>query len=304
MISVVLGKRYERLLFFTAPLTLATILIALVAKASTQQSERVDARCFAMAAVAIEGQLEELDKAFKTKKEKWEESPIEYRLLLSRTWIYGSDEIGPCYSKIDKELDAGLENRAPSEIIKIFKDRAHKLLETPLNAYGISFPKEATVDILVTKINMDFLTLSRILQIVLLPAILLWLGSLYGTRYREALTISRASQLSEVFPHIINQYPAFDPPSIRKRDPIAPYHKSIAKLWYGFTRVTLLAIFVIPPVAFYLYGLFLSGSEDFNLAYLIGGVVVGLFTITNLLAEFLPSHYHKIFPSQANAGRF
>jgi len=57
-------------------------------------------------------------------------------------------------------------------------------------------------------------------------------------------------------------------------------------------------------VAFYLYGLYLSGSEDFNLAYLIGGVVVGLFTITNLLAEFLPSHYHKIFPSQANAGRF
>ena len=290
MISVALGKRYERLLFFTAPLTLATILIALVAKASTQQSERVDARCFAMATVAIENKLEELDKTWKKKKEKWEKSPIEYQLLLSRTWIYGSDAVGTCYSKIKKELDAGLEHRPPAEIVKYLKDRTQKLLETPLNAYGISLPKEATIDILVTKINMDFLTLSRILQIVLLPAILLWLGSLYGTRYREALTIARASQLSEVFPHIINQYPAFDLPSLRKRDPLAPYYKSIAKIWYGFTRLTLLAIFVLPPVAFYLYGLFLSGSEDFNLTYLMGGVVVGLFALTNLTAEFLPSH--------------
>ena len=127
MISVVLGKRYERLLFFTAPLTLATILIALVAKASIQQSERVEARCFAMATEAIESKLEELEKTWKMKKEKWEQSPIEYRLLLSRTWIYGSDSVGPCYSKIKKELDDGLENRAPAEIVKLLKDRTQNL---------------------------------------------------------------------------------------------------------------------------------------------------------------------------------
>lgn len=289
-----LGKRYERLLFFTAPISLAVIMVCLVALASTQQKERVEARCYLDAVDVFskkEGDLEsEWNKANK-KDVFWY---LNYKLKVSKIWIY-ENEVHDCYGFIDQKIEE-FHKLPPVEMLSELNSRANKLKQIPISMYGVSLPKDATIDLFVTKITVDFLTLTGVLQIVLLPVILLWLGSLYSTRYREGLTVAQASSLVQVFPHVINMYPAFDLPSVRKRNILAPFAKPIACLIYALIRVGLLLIFIFPPVFSYLYSLYISASEKFSVFYFVAGVVVFIFFLTTIFAEFLPFHYKKIFP--------
>lgn len=50
----ILGRRFERLLFFAAPLSLASLLTLFVVFASETQKERVTARCYEQAARLLE----------------------------------------------------------------------------------------------------------------------------------------------------------------------------------------------------------------------------------------------------------
>ena len=295
MISVVLGKRYERLLFFTAPISLAAIVVCLVATASAKQKERIEARCYSEAVAVFTDNLPDLSKEWEGKKKKDEFWYLDYQLKIHKIWIYGSS-LSSCYDFIDQEIDKGIFKKDPSKAIDEMKGTAQKLLATPLSAYGIALPKDATIDLIVTKITIDFLTLSRALQIVLLPVFLLWLGSLYATRYRESLTIGQAMSLAEVFPHVINVYPAFDQPSIRKRNALAPYAKNIACFVYALTRVLLLSAFLVPPTLAYIYSLYLGATEEFSILYVVAGGLVFMFTLTTFIAELLPTHYAKVFP--------
>lgn len=294
MIGVALGKRFERLLFFTAPISLAAIVVALVAFASNRQAEHVEARCLLQAEKVFSEKEEELLDAWEAKKKQKSVYPS-YQLTLSRIWIYGAFP-GRCYDLIDKRIDEELHNISPDQLPSHIRERAANLQRTPLSLYGVALPQDATVDLLVTRITLDLSTLTRVLQVVLLPVLLLWLGSLYSTRYRESLTTASAKSLAEVFPHIINLYPAFDQPSPRKRDPLVPYLKGMARFFYAWTRVGLLLIFILPPVVAYEYSLILGAMENFSFIYVIAGVVVGMFFLSNVIAEFLPTHYRKVFP--------
>lgn len=295
MISAALGKRYERLLFLTAPISLAAIIVCLVAIASTKQKERVEARCYSQAANVFSEHLSKLESDWTSTKKKDEFWLLDYKLRISKIWIYGS-HINECYDTIDKQIDAGIFKQSPAKMIDDLKAKADQLGQTPLSIYGISLPKQATIDLFVTEFKVDFLTLTRIMQVVLLPIIMLWLGSLYATRYRESLTTSEATSLAEVFPHIINIYPAFDQPSPRKRDPLAPYAKGIASFVYAMTRIALLSLFLAPPILAYLYSLYIVANEQFVFLPFIAGITVSLFALTTLVAELLPTHYRKIFP--------
>lgn len=294
MIGVALGKRFERLLFFTAPISLAAIIVSLVAFASSKQSERIEARCVLQAADVFEENLPKLKREW-VESEKDEYRYPGYKHTLHRPWINAAFP-SACYKLIETRIDEEFFKVAPEKLIPSMRDRAKNLLRTPLSLYGVALPQTATLDLFVTKVSIDLPTLTRILQVVLLPVLLLWLGSLYGTRYRESLTTAHATSLAEVFPHIINIYPAFDQPTPRKKSSLAPYEKSIACFIYACTRVGLLLIFILPPVFAYEYSLVVGALEEFSFLYVAAGAVVAVFFLSNVLAEFFPTHYQKVFP--------
>jgi len=294
MISTALGKRYERLLFFTAPISIAAMIVCLVALASSTQKERVEARCYTEAANVFAKKSTDLAGEWEKRTNNDEFWYINYKLELEKIWISGSG-VDDCYDFIDSNFEK-LHRLPPSDMLATWKSRANNLLQAPLSIYGISLPKDATIDLYVAKITIDLSTLTKALQIVLLPILLLWLGSLYSTRYRESLTTNRATSLSEVFPHIINMYPAFNQLSPRKRNVLAPYTKPIACFVFAFVRLGLLSIFILPPVLIYLYSLYLVATEPSAILYCTASLIVTLFCFTTLIAEFLPMHYGKVFP--------
>lgn len=302
MIPTVLGKRYERLLFITAPISLAAMIVCFVAIASSTQKELVEARCYTEAFQVFTNKAAELKVYWKKQETKDQFWYIDYKLKLQTDWIDGS-HIDSCYQFIDDDIDR-IYKMSPDDMLNSWKALAQKLLQTPLSVYGISLAEDATIDLYATKITISLTTLTRALQVVLLPILLLWLGSLYSTRYRESLTISQAQSLSEVFPHIINMYPAFDQPSPRKRNLLAPYAKPIACFVYALVRICLLAIFILPPVTIYLYSLYLVATEQTAILYGAAGIVVFLFCLTTIIAEFLPTHYFKVFPDPRSRLKF
>ena len=148
---------------------------------------------------------------------------------------------------------------------------------------------------------MSSSTLARVMQVVLAPLLLLWLGSLYNTRHRESLLIGRMKDVSALYPHLINVYPvvlrgntAWDPP--RKKS----WSKYVLLVFgmpaiYALIRIALLLIFVGPPVAFYWLSIFLVGETAYSPFFLGMGVVVFLFTMAVLICELLPWHVSKKF---------
>lgn len=296
MLFASLGKRYERLLFFTAPISLAAIMVFVVALASTQQQERIDAKCYEIAAEALFSRKDALDKEWKealpvSKKGYWGAS---YKFELQMAWI-DADQTPICFKTVEEMLDQ-MYRQAPDAIIKKVSDLAATLSAKPLEMYGVKLPSSTTVDLLGTEIQIELISLARILQIVLLPVLLMWLGSLYTTRHRETLLISRTSSLAEVFPHIINMYPVGDIPAPRKRNIVAPYTGPMISVMFAIIRIGLLSIFVLPPVVAYLSSLYLMGNERFAPLFVGAGTVVSMFCLTTLLAELLPQHLFKYFP--------
>lgn len=296
MVHVYLGKRYERLLFFTAPISLAALIVLIVAVASVSQKERVEGKCFQSAAKTFAEKIPELEEAWKkalpiTKSEYWGSS---YKLKLDIAWIY-ADHSRSCYRLIDDLVEEEFR-QPPRELIDALELRANELLAHPIRLYGVQLPKSTTVDLLGTEIQVELDSFTRILQIVLLPVLLLWLGSIYSTRYRETVAIGRASTLLEVFPHIINMYPAGRIEAPRRRNRLAPYTALILSIGFAVVRMGLLGIFVLPPVGAYLISLYLVSIEELGVLSFLAGGVISLFCLTTLLAEVLPQHVFKWFP--------
>ena len=82
----ILGRRYERLLLFAAPLSFATLLILFVVFATETQKERSTARCYESAASLLEAKYELANSAwvdFVTKK-KSTLARIEYEFQLRK----------------------------------------------------------------------------------------------------------------------------------------------------------------------------------------------------------------------------
>lgn len=218
---------------------------------------------------------------------------ISYSSKLVRWTIVPTD----CYEVASSHLeyDKDLIKKPPLEMIEELKKRASTLESTPLAAYGIKFPKNASVNIYVTKLDVELLLLSQVMQAVMLPVLVLWLGSLYATRFREVFFIFKAQTLAQVFPHIINVYGTISTPTIRKRNILAPYAGNVISVYCTFLRIGLLSIFIGPPVALYLYSLYLGASNEFVWLYLVAGGAVAIFSMMNFVAELLPAHAKKVF---------
>jgi hypothetical protein len=287
------GLRYERLLVLSAPVSAAALFVLAVATASSNQNELVLATCYETAADSIEAHKYELDPQWALKPVKkdpfWD---INYISKVRQSIIRPTS--GKCFSTLLEQSDQRFRG-APSDIVSNLRRDAENLRKTPMKLLGVEMPATVEVGLIGIKFNVQLMSIARALQIVLAPILLLWLSSLYHTRYREAVTLASAKSITEAFPHVINVYPVGEISSPRKRAWYAAHINVLIGSIYALIRIFLLLIFIGPPVAAYIASLAISYTEEYFFYFFILGIVVGVFGLANVLGEIYPWHSLKIF---------
>lgn len=291
-----LGRRYERLLLIAAPLSFVSILVLFIAIALTTQQGRAKARCYESAVTVLSAVQNELETVWE--KEKPVTKPPywgpEYRLKGAKALIFGL-RAGDCYDVLKPELDQRFRS-APSEIIKKLKQDAQEAARGPVQLYGVEIPEKASVNLIGTTVKFELGTLMALFQIVLGPMLILWLGSLYNTRYRESQLIFRAATITETFPHIVNIYPVVRLPEARKKSWVIYCLPVVVGVLYSIGRAALLAIFIAPPAAAYIASLIVFPPERFILLFVVFGFLVCINSLAVIASEFHPWHIKKVFP--------
>lgn len=293
----ILGRRYERLLFFAAPLSLASVLILFVAFATETQKERATARCYENGAKL---------PATEAAKSAWSDfivakrsalAMIAYQYNLRQLLIIEGRLASDCYTPLLDEI-VPRAKEGPQALILSLQQEAARLSATPIKYPGVEIPEKANMSLMGTAIAIDLTLFARLLQVVLAPLMLLWLGSLYNTRYRESLLIENAKLVTDVFPHLINVYPAIRYPEPRRRSYLQPYYKHIFAFIYACVRAGLLLMFVGPAVLAYSASIILLSANNYSTLIACLAVLVVLFASALLLCEFFPWHYNKTFPGR------
>ncbi len=299
MTAIRLGLRYERLLIFAAPLTLVALLVLFVAFASVTQKERASAHCFEAAVGVLTKSKSKLDEEWdKVRLNEWKG---DYELALKLALIDGGlihvPGIG-CYS-IAADKISNIPASSPADIISKFQVEANTLNNSPLEYHDVEIPQKATLNLLGTDVKIGLMTFVRFIQIALAPLLLLWLGSLYATRFRESHMVGSASSLSEVFPHSINIYATGRLPQLRKRNFILYHWPKVVTFMAASCRMASLAVFIVPPVIFYIASLFYLHihNEEYFPIFLFLTFSVASACLVNLALEFCPWHFWKIFTS-------
>ena len=212
------------------------------------------------------------------------------------TWISPGISSG-CHGDVRPLLEQGADT-PPARLIETLSERVGALRATPLQFRGIEIPERAEVSILGTNVKIRLESLAALLQLSLAPVLIIWLGSLYNTRYRESLIIGKARDTTVVFPHLINVYPAVDIPTLRKHNRLAYWMPPAQVIFtmYSLTRVGLIAFVVWPAVGCYLVSLVLLPVDGIAWLSFLSGALVVLVSILVVGVELLPWHAAKIFP--------
>ncbi|MDC6295630.1 hypothetical protein ACQZ32_25120 [Ralstonia pseudosolanacearum] len=212
----------------------------------------------------------------------------------------------PCKYEIGhQDTNAALP---PEEFASKLRADANNIREQsskrPVRSYGIELPEKATISLFGTKLMISIYTLTQVMQIVLFPILILWLGSLFNTRYRETILIGVAAKISDLYPHVINVYMNATLPPLRKKSWAGYYFKTLIPYFPALVRIFLLSIFIMPPTIFYCASLFyLSADEHAALAVMAGFLVI-IFSMTNAISELSRWHAGKTFPGpKLNAQR-
>jgi hypothetical protein len=292
-----LGLRYERLLILSAPISLACILVAFIAVASEAATGKKNADCYDSAASIVEKNIKNLEiKWGQREKIGKVEFANEYVNALSTYMIYG---IGP---RCDYKVGSQDTNKAiaPTDFAEKLKLEAKNIREEsakkPVRSYGIEMPEKANIAFFGTTITINALTLAQVMQLTLGPILLLWLGSLFNTRYRETILIETAISISDLYPHCINLYINARIPELRKRSILGYYVKLAFPYIPTIFRILLLAIFIVPPTILYCASLYFLGFDDYMALNITAGLLVFSFAFINLVSEMNPWHAGKTFP--------
>lgn len=299
MSAISFGKRYERLLLSSAPLAIGSTFLLFTSYASITFGSSEDARCYEVASETIQSNIDELESAFQSyidnKGNGSSYNPYKFDLQLA--WIEPSIYEG-CRSLTDEIESSG--TTPPADLAASYRRKSAELRERPLEAHGVSIESQTVVTVLGTNINVKLESLTLALQIALAPLLILWLGSLYHTRYRETMSISQATSLTDVFPHLINVYLVGEFPELRKRSKFALWlhPRSLITIFPTLLRVLLITAVMIPTVGFYISSLYLIPTENLTGWHFFLGSVVLLHSVTVVGIEFAPKHATKIFPSQ------
>lgn len=299
MTSDQLGRRYERLLFLSGPLTVVAVLVLLVAFSSTTQNERVFAGCLEVAVKTLHENSEHLNSswdAYVQERKKTKYFVNNYKYELTKIWISPGISSG-CYKEVNPLLEQGADT-PPGKLIEDFGSRITQLRSTPLQFRGIEIPQKVDVAVLGTNVKISLESLTALLQVSLAPVLMIWLGSLYNTRYRESLLVGKANDIAAMFPHLINVYPAIDIPTLRKRSRLAYWMPptQVIRALYSLTRVGLIAFVISPAIGCYLASLILLPIEGLAWLSFLSGSLVVLFGLSVIVVELLPWHVGKIFP--------
>jgi hypothetical protein len=292
-----IGVRYERLLILAAPISFACILVAFIAVASEAVTDKKNADCYDSAALLVEKNMQDLETKWKQREKIGKvEFANEYVSALAKYMIYG---LG---SRCEYKIGTQDTNKAipPKEFAEKLKLEARKIRQEsakkPVRSYGIEMPEKVKIEFFGVGITINVLTLAQVLQLTLAPILILWLGSLFNTRYRETILIESAASISELYPHCINLYLNGKISELRKRSKLGYYLKIAIPYMPTVFRILLLSIFVVPPTVLYCAGLFYLGSEDYIVLSVTAGFLVVCFTFINLVSEMNPWHSGKTFP--------
>lgn len=293
MASINLGRRYERLLLASAPISLISMAVLFIAIASTSQAEHSYALCYENIANIFEDNKSRLESLWENSKHIPDDISLrnEYLHEVVQTMIDNPS----CLAEYAQHEQSNKHIGTPSEIISKFRQDAVELNKTPLNYFGIEIPEKTTLNVFGTNIKISLMTITRIAQILLAPIIILWLGSLYNTRFRESRLIGLSQNIFDNFPHIINIYPSLGERNLLKRNWFLYQAPKIFSFFFACLRVSLLMVFIAPPIISYEWGLTLLAYDNHIILPTIAGVITGWFAIILLVLEFLPWHYNKIF---------
>lgn len=292
-----LGLRYERLLILSAPISLACILVTFVAIASDAATYKQKAACFDQALAFLESNKNEL-------KEFWEEREMIGNVMFANKYVSETSirSIGKIDYGCDRDIlrqntNTALSPEKFSEFLKTQLDKIRAESEArPVRSYGIEIPQKATISIGGIAITTNIVTAAQAMQLILMPILLLWLGSLFTTRYRETILIESAKTIYDLHPHAMNLYLNSEIPQIRKKSWCSYYGIIIIRYFPTIFRVFVLSIFILPPTIFYCFSLFFLGAIDYVWISIISGTLVSLFSLVNLIGELQAWHSGKTFP--------
>lgn len=205
-----LGRRYERLLLLAVPISLASMIILIVALAFTTQKDKIAARCYEYAEKILADNKDRMNDLWIKNKSGPTDNNQKDLLKLMYKWelLIKSPRIFDveCYKVISDSIDERY-HVSPRELIKRFNQDATNLRRTPLTFYGLEIPDKPTLSVFGTSVKIDLLTFTWVLQLVLAPLLIIWLGSLRNTRYSESLLVGSSTVISDIFPHFVNLYP-------------------------------------------------------------------------------------------------
>ena len=265
--------------------------------ASEAVADKKKADCYDSAALLVEKNEQDLEAKWKQREKIGKvEFANEYVSALATYMIYG---LG---SRCEYKIGTQDTNNAipPAEFAEKLKLEARKIREEsakkPVRSYGIEMPEKVRMDFFGVGISINVLTLAQVLQLTLAPILVLWLGSLFNTRYRETILIERAAWIFDLYPHCINIYLDAKIPELRKRSKLGYYLKIAIPYIPTVFRILLLSIFIVPPTVLYCASLFYLGSEDYVALSLSAGLLVVSFTFANVVLEINPWHSGKTFP--------
>jgi hypothetical protein len=275
------GRRLERLLLFSAPILLASSIVLLFTVASTAQIERKQGMCLEVATKALSGRFMELGAI------------SDYiDTFVEEEWNKRTDVSAWCMGFIRFRLrDAKSKKEHPMNTIIAFTEESKALLAKPISVIGITIPQQAKIEVLGAEMLVPTEHVISLLKAALYPAMILWLGSLFTTRRRELMSISKAKSLDNTFPHIINLFPVVEHRTTPRKYKRVRFNELLAaRILTAALRVLLVATIVGFPAALYAASIVYSANgglqQNLYFAIIAGGVAALAFIV--IILELLP----------------
>jgi hypothetical protein len=144
----------------------------------------------------------------------------------------------------------------PGDILAKTKASEQREEKEPIEMLGIRAPHSIEVEYGGSSFQFQYGVISTILLALIGPLICGWMTSLYMTRQREMIEISRAATLTTVFPHIMNFVPFMRERLLTR--PLTPEQMKGQASLLAFLRVIIAVVIVAPMLTGYVGSLILS----------------------------------------------
>lgn len=178
-------------------------------------------------------------------------------------------------SEISKLVDISMPPRA---LIATLREKIAVATRKPLQVWGIEMPRQLSVQYAGLDAKVPAGIIAKMLLAVLAPILIGWASSLYLTRQRELLLISKLEDYKLSFPHVLNLVPVTferlgEPFNSAK---MANPHSSANRYFALCLRVAVILLFLAPMIISLAY----SG-------YSLAAPITGSFTITSIVCFFV-----------------